>query len=102
MVLRPYHSSAQQSLSRLLLNRTSVRAETSMATSTLAAPLTRGDPEDRLFSNADHRRIRRPAPTCDLQHYMALLSQRSRSDRKSTRLNSSHVRTSYAVFCLKK
>src|SRR5690554_7539481 len=24
------------------------------------------------------------------------------SDRKSTRLNSSHVRTSYAVFCLKK
>src|SRR3989442_10891434 len=27
--------------------------------------------------------------------------RRSR-DRKSTRLNSSHVRTSYAVFCLKK
>src|SRR5438874_8342828 len=26
----------------------------------------------------------------------------SRSDRKSTRLNSSHVETSYAVFCLKK
>src|SRR5436305_8193343 len=25
-----------------------------------------------------------------------------RQDRKSTRLNSSHVRTSYAVFCLKK
>src|SRR5436305_10110437 len=25
-----------------------------------------------------------------------------RRDRKSTRLNSSHVRTSYAVFCLKK
>src|SRR5690606_40290810 len=24
------------------------------------------------------------------------------SDRKSTRLNSSHVKTSYAVFCLKK
>src|SRR3989442_8388458 len=29
-------------------------------------------------------------------------SARSRSDRKSTRLNSSHVRISYAVFCLKK
>src|SRR3989442_9792239 len=29
-------------------------------------------------------------------------SSRSRSDRKSTRLNSSHVRISYAVFCLKK
>src|SRR5690606_41613230 len=26
----------------------------------------------------------------------------SRQDRKSTRLNSSHVKTSYAVFCLKK
>src|SRR5690606_41823884 len=27
---------------------------------------------------------------------------RSRADRKSTRLNSSHVKISYAVFCLKK
>src|SRR5215813_9347523 len=27
---------------------------------------------------------------------------RGREDRKSTRLNSSHVRISYAVFCLKK
>src|SRR5436305_3100896 len=27
---------------------------------------------------------------------------RKRPDRKSTRLNSSHVRISYAVFCLKK
>src|SRR5690606_41389178 len=26
----------------------------------------------------------------------------SQTDRKSTRLNSSHVKTSYAVFCLKK
>src|SRR5690606_39742756 len=26
----------------------------------------------------------------------------ARTDRKSTRLNSSHVKTSYAVFCLKK
>src|SRR5436305_10969128 len=29
-------------------------------------------------------------------------AQPSRRDRKSTRLNSSHVRISYAVFCLKK
>src|SRR5690606_41394706 len=28
--------------------------------------------------------------------------QRQREDRKSTRLNSSHVKISYAVFCLKK
>src|SRR3989442_8929748 len=31
-----------------------------------------------------------------------LLSSLIGSDRKSTRLNSSHVRISYAVFCLKK
>src|SRR5690606_41732762 len=30
------------------------------------------------------------------------LTARFRRDRKSTRLNSSHVKTSYAVFCLKK
>src|SRR3989442_2583854 len=29
-------------------------------------------------------------------------ANRSKLDRKSTRLNSSHVRISYAVFCLKK
>src|SRR5439155_15313974 len=29
-------------------------------------------------------------------------AKRARSDRKSTRLNSSHVAISYAVFCLKK
>src|SRR3989442_3027895 len=31
-----------------------------------------------------------------------VVSIESRGDRKSTRLNSSHVRISYAVFCLKK
>src|SRR3989442_11113030 len=36
----------------------------------------------------------------DTQHYGILT--RSAQDRKSTRLNSSHVRISYAVFCLKK
>src|SRR5690606_40758502 len=30
------------------------------------------------------------------------VSERSQKDRKSTRLNSSHVKRSYAVFCLKK
>src|SRR3989442_5561171 len=30
------------------------------------------------------------------------LARRVEGDRKSTRLNSSHVRISYAVFCLKK
>src|SRR5687768_18078527 len=32
----------------------------------------------------------------------AAVARRSRSDRKSTRLNSSHGYISYAVFCLKK
>src|SRR3712207_7992130 len=32
----------------------------------------------------------------------AARSERSHQDRKSTRLNSSHANTSYAVFCLKK
>src|SRR5262245_63694178 len=32
----------------------------------------------------------------------ARVSARSRGDRKSTRLNSSHLGISYAVFCLKK
>src|SRR2546430_9832698 len=33
---------------------------------------------------------------------MLLLTNASRVDRKSTRLNSSHSQISYAVFCLKK
>src|SRR5699024_11734342 len=45
-----------------------------------------------------HRRVRQqnqPILTCLLLHVLLL-------DRKSTRLNSSHVSISYAVFCLKK
>src|SRR3989442_10627287 len=34
--------------------------------------------------------------------YIVTNSNRNKRDRKSTRLNSSHVRISYAVFCLKK
>src|SRR5690606_41194403 len=40
----------------------------------------------------------------DVHHYLVLVDDeevRAR-DRKSTRLNSSHVKISYAVFCLKK
>src|SRR3989442_10009566 len=33
---------------------------------------------------------------------LVILNERELLDRKSTRLNSSHVRISYAVFCLKK
>src|SRR5436305_8952608 len=56
-----------------------------------------------LDQRGHHRRgQRRGIPTSRLKfpegEFLALLRQ----DRKSTRLNSSHVRISYAVFCLKK
>src|SRR5690554_7352024 len=38
----------------------------------------------------------------DALQVVALGALRGMQDRKSTRLNSSHVRISYAVFCLKK
>src|SRR5699024_11609462 len=44
------------------------------------------------------RRDRRPAGRPGAPHGLPLLL----GDRKSTRLNSSHVSISYAVFCLKK
>src|SRR5438045_7504458 len=38
----------------------------------------------------------------DIENGARTLAQRSAPDRKSTRLNSSHLGISYAVFCLKK
>src|ERR1039458_10478148 len=38
----------------------------------------------------------------ELDHYLYGTPKRGGSDRKSTRLNSSHLGISYAVFCLKK
>src|SRR5256885_9634806 len=44
-----------------------------------------------------------PAATAtDVLALIRLVQQRVRTDRKSTRLNSSHLVISYAVFCLKK
>src|SRR5215471_4687361 len=44
-----------------------------------------------------------PGPRGPLRaHARPLFSGAAREDRKSTRLNSSHVEISYAVFCLKK
>src|SRR5215475_15436621 len=47
---------------------------------------------------------RRPGGSCTHAHALRGTGQqpRRRRDRKSTRLNSSHVKISYAVFCLKK
>src|SRR3989442_11270932 len=44
----------------------------------------------------------RPGPTVLEDLEIAVRGWRWSKDRKSTRLNSSHVRISYAVFCLKK
>src|SRR5437868_8568453 len=44
----------------------------------------------------------RVAPRSRLIPVLALQRQHRDQDRKSTRLNSSHVSISYAVFCLKK
>src|SRR5690606_1300807 len=41
-------------------------------------------------------------PRWRLQAWCTVLESGGRQDRKSTRLNSSHVKISYAVFCLKK
>src|SRR5690349_24969237 len=47
-------------------------------------------------------RLRRPRRVPDRRHRGLGRPTRGPEDRKSTRLNSSHVETSYAVFCLKK
>src|SRR5690554_7644504 len=48
--------------------------------------------------------FKRDRPEASLDFYQAWItpSDQFSLDRKSTRLNSSHVRISYAVFCLKK
>src|SRR5690606_40569541 len=44
----------------------------------------------------------RLSPRKPIHRIMGVLKQIGTVDRKSTRLNSSHVKISYAVFCLKK
>src|SRR5436309_9037030 len=54
------------------------------------------DPPDRSRRRAVRARIRRTLPP------LGRVRLPRPRDRKSTRLNSSHVKISYAVFCLKK
>src|SRR5690554_7504513 len=78
---------------------------------TLTRPGTK-DPSLRAWSAADELLLQEAfeyltsAPDARVlvvdDQYGALTLGLSALDRKSTRLNSSHVRTSYAVFCLKK
>src|SRR5438874_7283947 len=46
--------------------------------------------------------VMKPMPTRVTAEWMAQQWRDQKRDRKSTRLNSSHVENSYAVFCLKK
>src|SRR5436305_12046204 len=55
-----------------------------------------------LFRSPSRSRFSRPARRAHCGGGRVQEEERERRDRKSTRLNSSHVRISYAVFCLKK
>src|SRR2546426_8894577 len=60
----------------------------------------------RSVAQGDRRKAGAREKCCGLSHACGRSSSRStrasRTDRKSTRLNSSHLVISYAVFCLKK
>src|SRR5204862_7108818 len=62
-----------------------------------------GAADDARAGEVDRRggRARRVADRGTDRNRGALARQRTTVDRKSTRLNSSHVEISYAVFCLK-
>src|SRR5690606_40989019 len=57
-------------------------------------------PSDSFWGDIGRFRASRPLPLRPVGITVAAATLRS--DRKSTRLNSSHVKISYAVFCLKK
>src|SRR5699024_11388195 len=57
-------------------------------------------PQRQLFNDAGHRALAAGADLGDAQSRQSRIAVAG--DRKSTRLNSSHVSISYAVFCLKK
>src|ERR1039457_7535823 len=59
----------------------------------------RRPPRSTLFPYTTLFRSSHPART---GHHLGLHRCRRQTDRKSTRLNSSHLVISYAVFCLKK
>src|SRR5438874_8310370 len=64
----------------------------------------RRPPRSTLFPYTTLFRSERghPAVVDDAEGAPGLPGDRGERDRKSTRLNSSHVESSYAVFCLKK
>src|SRR5207302_9117832 len=91
-----------------LLSRTT--STTSMSTLTLhdALPIssarpTHAAPEREGLAGPDQKPVQRPDGDGQVRHLVLLEPHlKVTKDRKSTRLNSSHVKISYAVFCLKK
>src|SRR3989442_2895058 len=77
---------------------------------TLFRSLAEAERERRRALRLDRREARQPVDQSPLARFPQRLAERRgvakvarrQEDRKSTRLNSSHVRISYAVFCLKK
>src|SRR5207249_9789815 len=61
-------------------------------------------PPDRTCPSMRNRtpRVELPLPLLPWRSWPDRNCNREKGDRKSTRLNSSHVSISYAVFCLKK
>src|SRR5437660_9814537 len=59
-------------------------------------------PYTTLFRSRRRTRTSSTPYPCTDRGDFARLARNRRRDRKSTRLNSSHVAISYAVFCLKK
>src|SRR5437870_9804249 len=57
---------------------------------------------DRRLGGVERRLDPGIDPDRDRRHHAVPIERRGDADRKSTRLNSSHVAISYAVFCLKK
>src|SRR2546426_5061631 len=55
-----------------------------------------------LLERLEQRRLVHDGAAGDVEEPRGRLHDRERIDRKSTRLNSSHLVISYAVFCLKK
>src|SRR5947207_10863629 len=66
--------------------------------------MTRRPPKSTLFPYTTLFRSQHPSAPCQFAHdiHDARVAVLQREDRKSTRLNSSHTVSSYAVFCLKK
>src|SRR5690606_18901564 len=61
-----------------------------------------GEKKGQPHNTGQGARLRDPQAACPRREQPPPLPQPKAEDRKSTRLNSSHVKISYAVFCLKK